>query len=125
MKQEIKTKLGIKTDFMIERADRVGRNHPPLCHLENGSRVASRPRPIVARFAFWKKKDQLVWAARESRPKDVQILEDCSNKTLEKRRELISELAAERKKGCHAYFVMDRIVFTDKPPNGDGITHGQ
>ena len=36
--------------------------------------------------------------ARESKPKDVQFLEDYSKKTLEKRRELIPELIAEGEK---------------------------
>ena len=64
-------------------------------------------------------------AARESKPKDVQFLEleDCSRKTLEKRRELMPELIAERKKGRRAFLVMDRLVVTDtcKPPDGHGI----
>ena len=66
-------------------------------------------------------------AARESKPKDVQFLEDYSKKTLEKRRELIPQLIAERKKGRHAFLVMDRLVVTDtcKPPDDHGIVDGQ
>ena len=127
VKEEIKAKLGIKTELIIERAHRVGRKRPHPRHLENGSKITSKPRPIVARFAFWKQKDQVVRAARESKPKDVQFLEDYSKKTLEKRRELIPELIAERKKGRRAFLVMDRLVVTDrcKTPNGHGIVDGQ
>ena len=110
---------------MIGKGTQGRKERPSLCHLENGSRVASRPRPIVARFAFWKQKDQVVRAARESRPKDIQFLEDYSKKTPEKRRELIPELIAERKKGCRTYLVMDRSVLIDKPPDGHAITDGQ
>ena len=92
-------KLGIKTELIIERAHRVGRKRPHPRNLENGSKITSKPRPIVAQFAFWKQKDQVVQAARESKPKDVQFLEDYSKKTLEKRKELIPKLIAERKKG--------------------------
>ena len=127
VKEEIKAKLGIKTELIIERAHRVGRKRPHSRHLENGSKITSKPRPIVARFAFWKQKDQVIRAARESKPKDIQFLEDYSKKTLEKRRELIPELIAERKKGRRAFLVMDRLVVTDrsKPPDGHGIVDGQ
>ena len=127
VKKEIKAKLGIKTELIIERAHRVVRKRPHPHHLENGSKITSKPRPIVARFGFWKQKDQVVRAARESKPKDVQFLEDYSKKTLAKRRELIPELIAERKKGRRAFLVMDRLVITDtcKPPDGHGIVDGQ
>ena len=73
VKEEIKAKLGIKTELTIERAHRVGSKCSHPRYLENGSKITSKPKPIVAWFAFWKQKDQVVWAARESKPKDVQF----------------------------------------------------
>ena len=127
VKEEIKAKLGIKTELITERAHRVRRKRPHPRHPENGSKITSKPGPVVARFAFWKQKDKVMWAARESKPKDVQFLEDYSRKMLEKRRELIPELIAERKKGCRTFLVMDKLVVTDtcKPPDGHGIVDGQ
>ena len=68
VKEVIKAKLEIKTELIIERAHRVGRKRPYPHHLENGSKITSKPRPIVAQFAFWKQKDQVVRAARGSKP---------------------------------------------------------
>ena len=42
---------------------------------------------------------------------------DLAKRTLQRRAEDIPRLVAERKKGKIAYFIMDKLVVGDKPPD--------
>ena len=46
--------------MVIERAHRVGKRRDPFHHLADGTKVKSRPRPIVAKFLSWKDKDRML-----------------------------------------------------------------
>ena len=54
VKDQICAKLNIKKEegqcMMIERAHRVGKRYAPFRHLADGTKVKSRPRPIVVKF---------------------------------------------------------------------------
>ena len=111
VKNEIHTKLKINPESMvIERAHRVGKRRDPFHHLADGTKVESRPRPIVAKFLSWKDKDPVLRSARSIKPDGVQFLEDFSKRTLDKRKEKIPELIAARKSGKRAFLVMDKIM---------------
>ena len=119
VKNEIHTKLKINPESMvIERAHRVGKCRDPFHHLADGTKVKSRPRPIVAKFLSWKDKERVLRSARSIKPDGVQFLEDFSKRTLDKRKEKIPELIAARKSGKRAFLVMDKIIIANntKPP---------
>ena len=114
VKNAIKEHLNIEEDVMIERAHRVGRSRPSDRH--DWSKV--KPRPIVARFQFWKQKDHVIRAARKSKPKNIKFYEDFAKATLDRRRERIPELIQRRKDGQRVFLVMDKIVHArSKPPD--------
>ena len=119
VKDQICAKLNIKKEecqsMMTERAHQVGKRHAPFCHLADGTKVKSHPRPIVAKFLNWKDKEKVLRAARLLKPDDIQFLEDFSKKTSDKRKAKIPELIAAHKSGKRVFLVMDQIVY-GKPP---------
>ena len=48
---------------------------------------------------------------------EVMFYPDLAKITLQRRAEDIPRLVAERKKGKIAYFIMDKLVVRDKPPD--------
>ena len=126
VRQEIESKLKIKgRNMAIERAHRVGRRHAPTRHLLNGTKVKSRPRPIVVKFLLWKDKEKVIKAARTIKPKEVQFLEDFSQRTLDRRREIIPKLIEARKNGKRAFLVKDQIVYKNRPPTDHEVQNEQ
>ena len=119
VKDAIKEHLKIEDDLLIERAHRVGKPRPPYRHV-GGSKVASKPRPIVARFQIWKEKEKVIRAARKSKPDRVQFFEDFAKATLERRRQKVPELVKARKQGKKAFLVMDRVVYAKSRPPDEG-----
>ena len=67
VKDAIKEHLKIEDDLLIKRAHHIGKRRPPYRHVGR-SKVASKPRPIVARFWIWKEKEKVIKAARKSKP---------------------------------------------------------
>ena len=61
--------------MVIERTHRVKKCRYPF-HLADGTKVKSRPRPIVAKFLSWKDKDRVLRSARSVKPDGIQFLED-------------------------------------------------
>ena len=59
---------------------------------------------------------KILRAARQKKPMGVMFHPDLAKRTLQRRVEHISRLVAERKKGKTAYFIMDKLVVRDKPP---------
>ena len=96
----------------------VGKRRDPFHHLADGTKVKSRPRPIVAKFLSWKDKDRVLRSARSIKPDGTQFLKDFSERTLDKRKGKIPELIAARKCGKRAFFVMDKIITANntEPP---------
>ena len=78
--------------MVIERVHRVGKHRDPFHHLADGTKVRSRPRPIVAKFLSWKDKDRVLRSARSIKSDGIQFLKDFSKRTLDKRKEKIPEL---------------------------------
>ena len=73
-----------------------------------GSKV--KPRPIVARFQFWKQKDHVIRAARKSKPKNITFYGEFAKVTSDRRREWIPELIQRCKDRQRVFLVMDKIV---------------
>ena len=119
VKDAIKERLKIEDDLLIGRAHRVGKPRPPYRHV-GGSKVASKPRPIVARFQIWKEKEKLIKAARKTRPERVQFFEDFAKATLERRRQKLPELIKARKEGKKAFVAMNRVVYAKSKPPDEG-----
>lgn len=111
VKKALKETLKIETDFDIERCHRV--NHK--------SRAASNkretPRHIVAKMSHWKEREIILKKARELKPEGIKFLPDLSNRTIQKRKEKIPALVAARKAGKIAYFILDKLVIKEKPPD--------
>ena len=110
VKSALREKLGIQADLPIERCHRVN-------HATGNSRYASQPRPIVAKFSNWKDKEFVLKKARTVKPEGVKFVADFARSTLPRREELKPQLRDARANGKIAYFVMDRLVVKDKPPD--------
>ena len=78
----------------------------------------SRPRPIIAKFMYWKQNEKVLCAARMLKLEGVQFYPDfAQKKTLQRRASQIPKLPEEWKKGKVAYFVIDQLIIKDKPPD--------
>ena len=125
VKKAIKEQLGIERDVFIERAHRVGdkldRHAPNHRHADSASRPTGshanrgHHRPIVARFRFWKEKENVIREARRKRPNGVQFLNDFARRTLDRRAEKIPEMLEHRRNGKTAFMIMDKLVVYDRP----------
>ena len=91
----------VGTDFVIERAHRVGR-----------PRSDSKPRKIVARFLNYKDRKRMF------------VNEDYSDRVLKKRTELMPKLKEARRKKQRAFLRFDKLVIYDNPVNS-GSTNGE
>ena len=111
VKDLVKEKLGIQEELQIERCHRV--NHKPGSkgHDQN------KPRHIVAKFVHWKQKVMIVKKAREKKPDGILFFNDYSANTLARRQAQIPLLDKMRKQGKIAYFIKDRLIVKDKPPD--------
>ena len=114
VKQVIKDKLGLTEDFEIDRCHRVGRSGN---RQRRTGRQEDDPRPIVAKLVRWKDKERILKKAREVKPNGVKFLADLSKRTLDKREEQVPDLIAARKSGKIAYFVLDKLIIKEKPPD--------
>ena len=112
VKDLVKEKLGIQEELQIKRCHRV--NHKPgsTGHDQN------KPRHIVAKFVHWKQNEMIVKKAREKKPDGIFFYNDCSANTLARRQAQIPLLDKMRKQGKVAYFIKDRLIEKDKPPEG-------
>ena len=94
---KIRELLHIDGDLKVERAHRVGRpRYAKKSHDGSKVKVEPQPRPIVARFESWKQKEKVIKAARAIKPTNIMFLEDCSQRTLERRRMHIPKLIDAR-----------------------------
>ena len=110
----VKEKLGVTDDLEIERAHRVGKKR---CHNEtcpDGSSFG--PRPIVAKFMSWKQREMIVSSARQKRPKGISFFPDLSKRTLQRHADQIPLMIQACKEGKDAYFVLDKLIIKEKPP---------
>lgn len=114
VKQLIKDKLGIQEELVIERCHRVKRSNKGNRPRQNGN---EQPRNIVAKFASWKAKENVLRKARSIRPVGIKFVADLSQKTLAKREAQVDDLLEARRNGKLAFFVMDRLIIKDKPPD--------
>ena len=110
-------KLRIQETLHIERAHRVGKQMS-----KRHDKSKNRPRPIIAKFTYWKQKRKVLRAARELKLEGVQFYPDFAKRTLQRRASQIPKLLEERKKGKVAYFVMDQLIVKDKPPDINHLT---
>ena len=69
------------------------------------------------KFTRWKQKEEILRAARQKKPMGITFYPDLAKRILQRRVEDIPRLVAERKKGKIAYFIMDKLVVRDKPPD--------
>ena len=114
VKQLIKEKLGIQEELVIERCHRVKRSNKGYGPKQNGK---EQPRNIVAKFASWKAKENVLRKARSIRPKGIKFVADLSPKTMAKREAQVDDLLEARRNGKYAFFVMDKLIIKDKPPD--------
>ena len=104
---------GYKQELVIERCHRVK-------HSSKGRRRQNgkeQPRNIVAKFASWKEKENVLRKARLIRPNGIKFVADLSQKTMAKREAQVGDLLQARSNGKIAFFVMDRLIIKDKPPD--------
>ena len=106
VKSEIESKLNMECgdNVIIERAHLVGKRHAPIRHLPDRTTVKVRPRPIIAKFLSWKDKEKIVKAARKIKPKQVQFLEDFSQRTLDKRKAMVPGVNCSKEKWQKSVF---------------------
>ena len=59
----------------------------------------------------------IVKKARQLKPKGIMFFNDLSQRTLLKRQSQVDDLIRARQRGKDAFFVLDRLVIKDKPPD--------
>ena len=116
-KDQVKASLQIEEKIEVERAHRVGQKREFFTRPD-GSKVKARPRPIIAKIKNWKQKESIIKAARSIRPDGIKFIEDFSQRTLDKRNALVPKLKEAREAGKLAFFVTNRLIIKDKPPDG-------
>jgi hypothetical protein len=84
------------SEYDIERAHRLGRK-------------GQRNRPIIVRFAHFKKKDTILRAAKHLRQSRIQVTEDYSKQVRETRSKLKKFMIEARKRGHFAQLWFDRL----------------
>lgn len=122
VKQLIKDKLEIQEDVEIERCHRI--NHKNKGNGAGNRRNQSggeQPRNIVAKFSSWKVKENILKKARAIRPANLKFVADFSQRTLDKRAAQVPDLLQARANGKIAYFIMDRLIVKDKPPDNRSV----
>ena len=119
VKALVKSELGVSDDFEIERAHRVGRfqKNENRSMWINNTNQKPKPRPIVAKLRSWKTKEMIVKKARQMKPKGIMFFNDLSQRTLMKRKGQVDDLIRARERGKDAFFVLDRLIIKDKPPD--------
>ena len=110
----VKEKLGVTEELEIERAHRVGKKRGHNETRPDGSSFG--PRPIVAKFMSWKQREMVVTSARQKRPKGISFFPDLSKRTLQRRADQIPLMIQARKEGKDAYFILDKLIIKEKPP---------
>ncbi|XP_065054219.1 uncharacterized protein LOC135683022 [Rhopilema esculentum] len=119
VKALVKSKLGVSDDFEIERAHHVGRfqKNEKGHRWINDTNQKPKPRPIVAKLRSWKTKEMIVKKERQVKPKGIVFFNDLSQRTLMKSKGQVNDLIKARKRGKDSFFVLDRLIIKDKPPD--------
>lgn len=76
-------------------------------------KVKGVTRPILVNMVNAWKRDEIL-RKKKTLPKNIYVKEDFSKEVLEKRRELVSQLKEERRKGRIAYIKYDKLVVKDE-----------
>lgn len=85
-------------EISIERAHRIGK-----------PRSDGRPRPIIAKFSFFKEKDYVLSKAPILAGTNFGVSPDFPKEIVDNRKSLLPHLRAARKRGCAAKLVYDKL----------------
>ena len=85
-------------DISIERAHRVGK-----------PRSDGKPRPIIAKFSFFKDKSYILSKAPNLAGTNFGVSSDFPKEVVDIRKSLLPHLRAARKRGCTAKLVYDKL----------------
>ena len=85
-------------DISIERAHRVGK-----------PRSDGKPRPIIAKFSFFKDKSYVLSKAPNLAGTNFGVFSDFPKEVVDIRKSLLPHLRAARKRGCKAKLVYDKL----------------
>ena len=96
----------VGTDFVIERAHRVGR-----------PRSDSKPRKIVARFLNYKDRDAVFKAKKKLPGTNMFVNEYYFDRSIKKRTELMPKLKEARRKNQRPFLSFGKLVIYDNPVN--------
>jgi len=75
--------------------------------------LRTKPRTIVCCQNDWKQKEEILCAARQTKPTGLFVMKDLVVKTLDKPS---SQLKEAKRAGKIAYFVLDSLLTKDRPP---------
>ena len=110
VKEAIKSSLGLEIE--IERAHRVDKRKK--VGGKQWKEEKEKPRTIVCKLKDWKQRESVIREARKVKPKGFYNAEDLARSTLRKREEQIEAMKKARDAGKRAYFILDRLIITDK-----------
>ena len=106
----LQEKLHLSFEPVIERVHRTGTRSRPGA----ADGINTCPSTIVCRLRDWKQKDEILRAARKTKPPSMFLSEDLGNETMEKRKAQLDKLKETKRAGKMAYFVLDRLVIKDR-----------
>ena len=96
----------VGTDFVLEKAHRVGRPRPD-----------SKPRKIVSRFLNYKDREAVFKTKKKLHGANMFVNKDYSDRVIKKRTELMPKLKEARRKNQRAFLRFDKLVICDNPVN--------
>lgn len=98
VRKMLREELGVKTaDGDIERAHRLGRSK------------AREDKPIVVKFTFFKKKEEILKNANKLKGTNILIMEDFSDRVIQERRKLLPLLKEARNKDERAVLTYNKL----------------
>ena len=101
LKETLSSHLGIRPeDLKLDRVHRLGGFSP----------TKSKPPPMIARFSFYKERQQVLKESRKFKGSSVHVQEDFSPRVREIRRKLAPRVARYRDEGKRATLVFDHII---------------
>lgn len=83
-------------------------------HIADGLRT--KPRTIVCCQNDWKQKEEILCAARQTKPTGLLVMKDLAVETLDKPSSQHYKLKEAKRARKIAYFVLDSLIIKDRPP---------
>ena len=115
-KQENWEQTQVKVQELLNSKLELNNVKVDFAHRINRKQNRSGPRPIIARLMHDSDKDKAMRNSWKLKGSQVYINEDLSEFTLQKRKDLMTEMKNARQAGKIAYFKKEKLIIKDRKP---------